>query len=211
MDDPQGNSPNNLNKAPTIQFRAQDINTAKSSQTDFFAKHRQEYATKQERKRKIRRRVIICASVAAPVVIAIIIFAIILHQPSIIVADEEQIPPDMEIWNGAAQKIESTAQGIYDTEQNVDEYFDQQISEASTDAEKINLVLVEMQFYANNFQPEDVVAVASKINVNQLTTSQVGVYGGLLMNAYINIGDNTMAEYYLNLMEEKDAIGGGEG
>lgn len=211
MENPHGNSPTDVNKAPTIQFRTQDIGVSKVSQTDFFKKHRQEYAVRQKRTQKIRRRVLICVSILFLATVAISILIIIFHRQTAPAIVDDQVPPEMQIWNGEAQRIQSAAQEIYETDQDVSEYFDQQIDRASIDAEKVNLVLVEMQFYSDNFQPEAVITASAKINVEQLTVSQVGIYGGLLMNAYINIGDNAMAEYYLNLMEEKNAIGGGEG
>ncbi len=211
MEDPQDNPPSNVDEKPTIQFRTQDIGIAKVNQTDFFRKHRREYAAQQERMRKIRHIAIISLSAVLLVTVAVTTLLIAFFQKPIKTAIENQIPSEMQIWNGEAQKIQNAAQEVYDADQNVSEYFEQQVSEAPADTERTNLVLVEMQFYANNFQPEAVIAASSKLNVNLLTTSQVGIYGGLLMNAYINIGDDAMAGYYLNLMEEKDAIGGGEG
>lgn len=211
MGSPQDDSPSDINKSPTVQFRAQDIGISKVSQKDFFKKHRQEYAAHQARMQKIRRRIIICASVLVVAIAAISTAVIIYYRQTTPVAVDNQISPEMQIWNGEAQKIQSVAQELYETDEDVNEYFDQQISAAPADAEKVNLVLVEMQFYSDNLQPEAVIAASAKIDINQLTVPQIGIYGGLLMNAYINIGDNIMAEYYLNLMEEKNAIGGGEG
>lgn len=211
MEDPQDNPPSNVDEKSTIQFRTQDIGIAKVNQTDFFRKHRQEYAAQQERIRKVRHIAIISLSIALLVIVAATTLVVILFRKPVQTTAEDQIPSEMQIWNGEAQKIQNAAQEVYNTDQSVSEYFEQQGSETSTDAEKTNLVLVEMHFYANNFQPEAVIAASSKLNADLLTTSQVGIYGGLLMNAYINIGDNDMAEYYLNLMEEKNAIGGGEG
>lgn len=211
MENPHGNSPTDINRVPTIQFRTQDIGVSKVSQTDFFKKHRQEYEVRQKRTRKIRRRVLICASMLVLAIAAISISAIVFYRRTVPTIVDSQVPSEMQIWNGEAQRIQSAAQEIYETDQDVSEYFDQQIDGVSVDIEKANLVLVEMQFYSDNFQPEAVITASAKINVEQLTVSQVGIYGGLLMNAYINIGDNAMAEYYLNLMEEKNAIGGGKG
>lgn len=202
------------------RFSAQEIGKRTAKSMDLFAKQRQEYETRQRRQHRILRSVIIILTclLVMMVALAVILIFVLRKQPSAPAEVDDGIPPEMEIWNGEAQQLQGAAQEIYDQPDNeetsdaeVDEYFDQQVEAAPTDMEKVNLVLVQMQFYANNFQPEKVVAVAEQLDVELLTTSQVGLYTGMLMNAYINLGDNAKAEYYLNLMEAKGAVGGGEG
>ena len=218
-----GPSPNLLNNQPNVAQPQQPYNpvftTDKIQQTkatkprEYFDEQNRKTAERKKQNRKVRNRVLAIGLPSLTAVIVVIVALVIILQPA---DPDAKVPADMKIWNGEAQDLQASAQKIYDIRptppdndgsssdvgdiSGVDDFFNQKVEQAPNSETKNNIVLVEMQFYSDNFLPTQVIKTGEKLNINDLTTNQAGIYVGLLYNAYMNMGNTDGAAPYLELM-----------
>lgn len=206
--------------AQPSQYQSTAIGTHTARQEDPFAEQNQRWTERQARERNQRKQVFIGIgiTVACLVVIGVIGLAIW------ILTHQNRDPEDVAFWNdGSATEISDKAEELYNprpTDDNmstegdtqaVTDYFEEQLSQATNDAERVNTILVEMRLYANNGRPDLVIESSKKVNVDMMTDFQLADYGSMLFNAYTETGDSDSANRYMQILEEHGAIGGEDG
>lgn len=82
----------------------------------------------------------------------------------------------------------------------VNEYFAQQSADIQNDIQQNNYKFIQMNFYNDNGQSEDVISIANEMNIDILDEDQKAQCYGMLMNAYTNIGDMENSDYYFQLL-----------
>ena len=145
--------------AQPSQYQSTAIGTHTARQEDPFAEQNQRWTERQARGRNQRKQAFIGIgiTVACLVVIGVIGLAIW------ILTHQNRDPEDVAFWNdGSATEISDKAEELYNprpTDDNmstegdtqaVTDYFEEQLSQATNDAERVNTILVEMRLYANN-------------------------------------------------------------
>lgn len=115
----------------------------------------------------------------------------------------------MSLGGDAATVVQDEAQGVLSDTGNIDDvttYFDDQINESEDDSEKADLMIIEMSVYADNAAPQKVVDASERVDSDNLSSEQRARYYGMLVNAYMNLGDEESAYYYIDLMEQEGLL-----
>lgn len=84
----------------------------------------------------------------------------------------------------------------------IDAFFANKLSSITDEAEIVNLILLEMESYAQISQFEYVIEASQRISADNMTAFQLVNYYGLLQSAYYAIGDNATAEHYSKLFSK---------
>lgn len=95
----------------------------------------------------------------------------------------------------------------------VNDYFERHDSSTNNTTQRNDLTIIQMAFYASKGQPQAVIEVAAKADVEAMPDDQKGEYWGLLMNASFGVGDDESAQKYaelLNTLPQDDNIEGAD-
>ena len=187
-----------------VKFQSSAIGVTTAKRQDPFAEQNKQVAKKlRENKKKRKIVIIVLSSVGGAVAIGLVAWLIIWLVTSITAAN------DMSLGGDAATVVQDEAQGVLSDTGNIDDvttYFDNQINGAEDDSEKADLMIIEMSVYADNAAPQKVVDASERVNSDNLSSEQRSRYYGMLVNAYMNLGDEESAYYYIDLMEQEGLL-----
>lgn len=213
-----------------VAFKSEYIGQWAAKQDDPFAEQNRKAAEKkaaQEAARKKAMPYIKIGSIAAAcaaVLAVIIAIIVIVNQPA-------PLPDDITLGSSGAAEVTESAQKVFDNYVNklgdktvetgegpalteeemqgaidaVSNYFQQQDNRTEDMTTKINLALIEMQFYGYKGQPEAIIRAADGFNIEDMTTSQAQQYLGMLMNAAYSLNDIEAGDRYASQFGEISA------
>lgn len=212
------------NDKPEVQFTADKIGHWASKQENPFAEQNRKAAAKKQREHEQAKKATpivaiilgIAAVIAAVGGLAVLVFTLINSDP---------LPDDITIGSEGAGMVLDQSQKIFterfDKIQNTDnkttedatqeaidaakKFYDRKFNQATSQDQKNDLVLLEMELFNNNAQPQQVIDSAQKANSDTMTDMQKGMYWGMLVNAYFNINDTESANKYLGLLNSLES------
>lgn len=210
-----------VSNSQNVAFKSDYIGQWTAKQENPFAEQNRKAADKkaaQEASRKKAMPYIKIGSIIAGCITVVAVAAIIF----INVTRPKPLPEDITPGSDGAAEITNDAQKVFDkfvdklgdktTETDegpeltdeemqgaldaVADYFEQQNNRTEDITTKVNLVLIEMQFYGYKGQPEAIIKAAEGFNIDDMTTSQAQQFLGMLMDASFGVGDNEAGEKY---------------
>ena len=223
---PDGGGDNGEEATPSspLTFHSENIGQWSSKQEGLFDEQNRRAAEQIKlRQARLRRlRPFILAGSGLLVVLVIIASIMLAFVP-------DQLPPlpgNITLGSAGAQEVSETAQGIFDDffkkhdsgssssatnpapEENqaaldaVADYFDRQIERTDNVSTKIDLTLIEMQFYAYKGSPESVLKASQDSDINNMTETQAQQFLGMLIDAAFGTGNTELGEYYVELEDK---------
>lgn len=213
-----------------VAFKSDYIGQWAAKQDNPFAEQNRKAAEKkaaQDAARKKALPFVKIGAIAAAVIAVIIVVVVVIIQAN-------QLPPlpdDITIGSEGAAEVTDSAQKIFDdyvnklgdkTEETVEgpalteeemqgaieavsDYFQQQSNRTEDMNTKVNLALIEMQFYGYKGQPTAIIKAAEGFDIKDMTTLQAQQYLGMLMNAAYSIGDTEAGNRYATQFGEISA------
>lgn len=208
-------------------FNSSEIGVTTARPKDFFAEQNRKAVDSKRRSTQKRKKIVkyfslvLCLVVLVGILVIGVSFIIKINQPEVLDAgamtEESQtklVEENGEYALGTEEAIkvqEEAEQIILDGGDytGLGEFFDEKITASEGEAERINLVLLEMQAFYRQNMPEEVILASKKVNYENMTKAQISIYGGLLYSAYTSIGQVSLAQYYYNLSIERGPETGG--
>lgn len=209
-----------------LGFRTENIGKWKEKQENPFAEQNRKAAEEKKKRDAAHAKTMPyvkgglialgCMLSIALVVVAIILFTRPKPLPEDItpgsVGAAEITDDAQKVFDNFVNKIGNVAIGVNgepklsDEEMQkaleaVSDYFEQQNNRIEDESKKINLVIVEMQFYARKGQPSAVLRAAEGYDVGMMTDTQALQFLGLLMDAAFGVGDVDLANEYVTLFD----------
>lgn len=210
-----------------VAFKSEYIGQWAAKQENPFAEQNRKAAEKkaaQEATRKKAMPYIKIGSIAAAciaVLAVIIAIIVIINQPA-------PLPDDITLGSSGAAEVTESAQKVFDNYVNklgdktvetdegpaltdeemqgaidaVSNYFQQQSNRTEDISTKINLVLIEMEFYGYKGQPEAIIKAAEGFNIDDMTPSQARQFLGILMGASYSVGNLEAGTKYAKQLSE---------
>lgn len=215
------NPANGSNVAPgvnsNIQFKSSEIGIATARHEDPFKEHKAQSAKKKQKMRK--RIVIITGIVILLTVIGLIVWwaVFVLNRPKVsdggFLQDEtiQNIQTvASEIYNAGSENDDEGGSGQKDLT-GASEYYEDMKETAETDAERIQITISEMGFYATYSEPELVVERGEQINFRELPTEEAMTYCGIMINAWYSLGEGDKAQECQEFLTSESPEKGGGG
>lgn len=189
----------------SIQYKSSVIGVETAKRQDLFAEQNRRLAKKRAKDRQTRKIVfIILGVIGGLAVIGLITWLLI-----VLFTNQDSAPTDLTLGGEGATVIQEEAETILtDTGSvdNVTEYFDEKINSETNVAAKNDMVIIEMSLYTQNGYAEKVITSSERIDASTLTDEQFSIYGSLLVNAYINVGDVEKSNEYIQQLYDRGLL-----
>lgn len=212
-----------------IKFHSSDLHQTKvATRENPFAEQNRQAAKRKEKQQKITKKSLTITGITlgAILIIGFLIWLIWW----LFTFHIYEVDHGLEEWQQEANKVHQEAQEIYNTgsigsdepnnkpgsEDNVEavnKFFDDKINATEDLSSKIDVVLMEIVFYDQNSRPDLVIRASEKISeyADQMSLTQLALYVPVIYNNYIALGNDEMADYWMNYAVEKGAIDGEDG
>lgn len=135
------------------------------------------------------------------------------------------LPEDVSMGSEGAQQVQDRAQEIMNkylknknnssnsntneqpTQKEIDKavaevgkFYEQQAAQTDDENKKIDVILLKMELYYNNYQLQQVVDVSTELDASKMSDIQKGQLWTMLANTYYNLDNKELGDSYIDLI-----------
>lgn len=212
-----------------LKFRSSDLHQTKvATRENPFAEQNRQAAERKEKQQTITKKSLTITGITLGAILTIGFLIWLIWW--LFTFHIYEVDHGLEEWQQEANKVHQEAQEIYNdgsigsdepnnkpgSEGNIEavnKFFDDKINATEDLSSKIDVVLMEIVFYDQNSRPDLVIRTSEKISeyADQMSLTQLALYAPVVYNNYIALGNDEMADYWMNYAIERGAIDGEDG